>query len=115
MTYELDGIITHPQGDARIISYTVTEEDTGNAVNLSSATIDWQLNKTREDTTVLSLSDSGVSIQNRDNGAGTFEVKIDTGATDNLAVGLYEEIVQVTDGQGDRTTWIGSFQIVRDK
>lgn len=115
MTYELDGTITHPQGDARRISYTVTEEDSGNAVNLTGGTIEWQLNKTREDATVLDLSDSGVSIENRDNGGGTFDVKLSTGTTSDLAIGLYEEVVQVTDSAGDRTTWVGSFQVVRDQ
>lgn len=102
-----------PQGDARKIPFRIVDGD-GNPVNLTAADIVYELRERAPYDPELSLSDSGVSIVDRDNDAGEFAIKLDTGATGDLEPQTYRERLRVTDSNGNQTTWIGEVPIVED-
>jgi hypothetical protein len=103
----LSQTIRFPRGDTQILPFTV--KDDGTAADLSGATIEWglYLNGDR----VIDLSTSGVEIQNRDNLNGTFEVKIDAGATERLSANGYDEQIRVIDTNGNRSTFDGDVRL----
>lgn len=112
MAIEVQPTITIPRGDAKVLPFAVTEEDAGGAFNLTNATIKWELHDRTSDDIELSLGNSGVTIQNRDDSGGTFEIKLDTGTTEDIETGLYREYIRITDGGDNRTTFIGRVQLV---
>lgn len=102
-----------PQGDARKIPFRIVNES-GTAINLTGADIVYELRERAPYDPELSLADSGVSIVDRDNAAGEFAVKLETGATGSLEPQTYRERLRVTDDDGNQTTWIGKVPIVED-
>ena len=113
MTIEVQPTVTIPRGDAKVLPFTVTEGDTGDVYSLSNADIEWELHDRRNEDVELSLDDTGVSIQNRDDLNGEFKVKLDTGTTEDIETGLYREYIRITDDSGNRTTFIGRVQLVK--
>jgi len=103
----LSDTIRVPQGDTQILPFSV--EDGGGSVDLGGATIEWALYD--GDNKVLSLSDSGVAIQNRDDPNGTFEVEIGAGATDTVTPGNYNEQIRVIDKSGKQSTFSGEVRL----
>ena len=102
-----------PQSDAKILPFVVRNES-GSRVDLTGATISWQLRKRPPYEPALSLSDSGVRIVDRVDGQGEFAIRIDTDATAGLEATTYRERLRITDSAGDQTTWIGEVPIVED-
>ena len=106
MTHEITSIDHVPLGDTKHIPFSVTED--GDPLNLSDGDIEWWLELGGE--TVLSLDDDGVSIEERDDGEGTFEIHLDAGATDGLRRWSYDERLRITDSNGNQTTWYGKIK-----
>lgn len=104
-----------PRTDTKRLPFTIVEDDTGDAVNLINATIEWSLRKNTRYPVALSLSDPGVSIIERDNTAGTFTIEIEQNATEDLEFETYREQLRIVDGDGNQTTWVGEVPIVRDE
>jgi len=103
--------IAIPRGDARILPFSVTEQDTGEVVNLTDADIEWQLYTRSTNDEVLSLSESDVILQNRDDANGTFEIKLESTSTSDLELAIYTEYVVIVDSTGDRTTFEGTIDL----
>lgn len=103
----LSDTIRFPKGDTQILPFSV-QEGSG-SFDLAGATIEWALYG--GDNKVLSLSDSGVAIQNRDDANGTFEVKISAGATDAVTPGNYKEQIRVIDKSGKQSTFGGEIRL----
>ena len=104
---EINETVRMPKGDAKIIPFVLTDEDTGEPLDVDNISITWKLEDTRTREDVLSLDDDGVQITFRDSSTGKVQIKIDTNATNELDSSDYREILQVTDSDGDRTTWVG--------
>lgn len=102
-------------GDAVELPFELTDEETGDAIDLSTGTIEWSLRRDVGYSAAVTLADSDVSIINRDNPNGEFSVKLDTGATEELEVGTYRERVTFTDSAGNETTWIGELPLKSDE
>jgi len=85
--------------------------DTGEVVNLTDAEIDWTLYTRTTNEEVLSLSESDVTLQNRDDANGTFEVKLESTSTSDLPLAIYTEYIVITDSTGDRTTFEGTIDL----
>lgn len=114
MTLEIDGAIPKfPAGDTKILPFDVDDED-GSDFSIDGADIVWKLQDTRTRKDKLTLSDVGVSIQNRDNQNGKFEIKLEKEATADLGETDYREILQITDANGNRTTWVGEIVLTDD-
>jgi len=101
-----------PRGDARILPFVVTEQDTGNIVDLTDATIEWNLYTRTDNNEVLSLSDPDVELSSRDDAAGEFAIKLQSTSTSELPLAVYVEYVVITDETGDRTTFEGTIDLV---
>jgi hypothetical protein len=101
-----------PRGDARILPFVVTEQDTGNIVDLADATIEWNLYTRTDNNEVLSLSDPDVEVSSRDDAAGEFAIKLQSTSTSELPLAVYVEYVVITDETGDRTTFEGTIDLV---
>jgi len=101
-----------PRGDARILPFVVTEQDTGNIVDLTDATIEWNLYTRTDNNEVLSLSDPDVEVSSRDDAAGEFAIKLQSTSTSELPLAVYVEYVVITDETGDRTTFEGTVDLV---
>lgn len=102
-----------PQTDAKVLPFVVKNED-GDRIDLSGASIVWELRERAPYDPVLSLSDTGVSVVDRVDGQGEFSIRLDTDATAGLEARTYRERVRITDSSGDQTTWIGEVPIVDD-
>jgi hypothetical protein len=102
-----------PAGDTRKLPITVTKEN-GSTFELGGAEIKWKLQDTRTRDVVLSIDDSGVSIVDRIDSEGKFEIKLDTEATIDLEPSDYREKLQIYDSNGNRTTWIGKVYITEN-
>jgi len=103
----LNDTIRFPRGDTQILPFSVQENNTN--FDLTGASLDWRLYD--GDNEVLSSSNDGVEIQNREDLNGNFEVKIKAGATDNLPVGGYTEQIRVIDDSGARSTFLGELRL----
>jgi len=97
-----------PQGDTRRLPFSVVTAD-GSAQNLAGADIEWRLGD--EASPVLSTTDPGARIVERDNAAGTFVVELSADATDTLAPQSYDELLTVVDGAGNVTQFTGTIFI----
>lgn len=115
MTTRIEQVVEMPRGDAKVLPFEITEADTGEIVELTNADIEWELHDRSSGELLLSLDDSGVAVQNRDDPNGRFEIKLATGSTDNLSTGAYREYVRITDTSGNRTTWIGSVRLIESQ
>lgn len=100
----IEPTIEIPQGDTRQLPFTVTQDGSGR--DLSDITIEWELGDG-----LLTLADDGVSVVNRDNDAGTFAIELSSDATSNVGVGLYPEVVTLTDANGNVTQFSGRISI----
>ena len=111
MSHEISKVEHVPLGDTKVLPFSVTED--GSALNLSGAEIEWSIRLDRGDDAALSLDDSGVSID-RDDSDGEFEITLAESATSSLSERVYRERVEITDNEGNRTTWRGQIQFVSD-
>jgi len=103
-----------PRTDTKLLPFTIVDDDTGDAVDLTGATITWELRKRTSYDAELTLDDEGVSITDRDNEAGEFTVRIEQDATEGLEFTTYRERLRIVDAGGNQTTWIGEVPIVED-
>lgn len=113
MTSKIKPDVRFPAGDTRNIQFRIQDED-GEDVDLEGVEFAWKLQDTRTREKVLSLDDEGVSIVNRVNSIGKFEVRLDTTVTSDLTPTDYREVLQLVTEEGDRTTWIGKVLILED-
>lgn len=113
MSYEIPRTEQIPQTDAKVLPFVVKNEN-GDRINITGATIEYELRKGAVYDPELSLSDTGVSVVNRVDGQGEFAIRLDTDATEGLKAQTYRERVRITDASGDQTTWIGRVPIVED-
>ena len=113
MSNEIESVHGIPVGDTKELPFTVTNED--GAVDLTDAEITYELRENRRSEPVISLDDDGVEICERDNSAGTFTVRLDAYATDDLTATGYRERIVIVDAEGNRTTWIGRLHMVADR
>lgn len=103
----LDQTISFDKGETQELPFVV-ENETG-VVNLAGATIDWQLSQNGG--VYLSLADSGVSIENRNDSAGEFRVRLEADATDALPPQTYQETIRITEANGNVTKEDGRVRI----
>jgi hypothetical protein len=104
----INQLIQIPQGDTRRLPFNVDTPD-GSDQNLVGADIDWRLGSERDP--VLSLSDTGARVVERDDTAGRFVVELSANATDALTPRVYTEVVTITDDAGNVTQFIGQVKI----
>ena len=102
-----------PRTDAKVLPFVVRNKD-GDRIDITGATIVWELRARAAHEPSLSLEDVGVEVINRDNDQGEFEIRLDTDATEDLEPRTYRERVRITDTGGDQTTFIGEVPIVSD-
>lgn len=96
--------ITPPEnfvaGESLIYEFTVTDPDTGNAEDITGATVDWWLLPEQgadTSTAELSTADSGVSVALTTDGSdGRVDLTIDQEVTDGLS-GSYWQLLHVDD------------------
>ena len=103
-----------PRTDTKLLPFTIVEDDSGEPVELSGATITWELRKRTPYDAAITLDDEGVSITERDNAAGEFTIRIEQNATEDLEFTTYRERLRIVDNEGNQTTWIGEVPIVED-
>lgn len=106
MTLHIEPTVKFPQGDKRKIQFQIVDED-GDPEDTTDYEIEWVLQDTRTREEVLSTDDTGVSIDARDDYIGKFDILLETDATDDLTPSDYREVLQITDTDGDQTTWVG--------
>lgn len=109
---ELPRIENWLAGDDRALVFQVVDGD-GDAIDITSATVSWALFERRYErdpnVSVLSGDDSGVELvtDNRvDPTNGKWEVRIDSGATDELW-GSYTQRPEVEQADGTVASWRG--------
>lgn len=102
-------VVEIPQGDTRRLPFSVTDGD-GDTQDLTGATLSWRLGD--EAAPVLSTDESGVSIVNRDDTAGTFAVELSSDATNGIERGSYREVLTITDNGGNVTQFLGRVRIL---
>ena len=107
MSLSIDTTVRVPQGDTRFVPFSLSEDD-GSILELDGATILWKLQDTRTREDILSLEDAGVSVKNRDDANGEFEIHIEPEATMDIPSSDYREVLIIEDGGGNRTTWVGN-------
>lgn len=103
-----------PRTDTKLLPFTIVDDETGNPVDLSGATLVWELRERTSYDAALTLDDAGVAITERDNPAGEFTVRIEQDATEGLEFETYRERLRIVDADGNQTTWIGEVPIVED-
>jgi len=113
---ELPTIEDFLAGDDRTLAFQVVDGD-GVAVDISNATVEWQLferpYETETSEEVLSGSDSDVEIvtdSRVDTTNGEFEIRLDGSATAGLWGRYYQRPV-VTQPDGTRASWRGEIVI----
>ena len=113
MSNKIDRSDHVPRTDAKVLPFVVRNQD-GERIDITGATIVWELRARAAHEPSLSLEDVGVEVINRVNDRGEFEIRLDTGATADLEPRTYRERVRITDTSGDQTTFIGEVPIVSD-
>ena len=113
MSHTIDRSDKVPRTDAKVLPFVVRNKD-GERIDITGATIVWELRARSAYEPALSLEDVGVEVINRVNDRGEFEIRLDTDATEGLEPRTYRERVRITDTDGDQTTWIGEVPIVSD-
>jgi len=113
MTLQIEPTVEFPRGDKRRIQFQILDDE-GNEEDTTDYEIEWVLQDTRTREEVLSLDDTGVSIDARDDYIGKFDVLLETDATNDLSPSDYREVLQVTDSDGNRTTWVGRIVLTED-
>lgn len=84
------------QGDTKILEVTVKDE-AGVVVDITSATIRWQLARNAKTTTLLIEKETGDGITIIDGPAGRFDVAIDPDDTVGLKAASYYHEAEVND------------------
>ena len=85
---------TMTEGDTKLIDVNVKDPNTGDATNISGATISWKVFKGYGKTAALTkTTSSGISIT--DGAGGVFRITITAGDTNNF-YGTYNHEAQVT-------------------
>lgn len=111
MTHTIESVDHWPEGDTRIFPFAVTDEDTSNdRLDITGADIEWKLRDASKSEDVLSLNDTGVSLNITSATNGEFEVEVTKEATEDLE-GDYREIIQITESSGERSSWTGRVKI----
>lgn len=81
-------------GESINYEFTVTDPDTGNAKDITGASVDWWLlpeQGAATSTAELSTADSGVSVALTTDGSdGRVDLTIDQGVTDGLSGGFWQ-------------------------
>ena len=113
MSNKIDRSDHVPRTDAKVLPFVVRNQD-GERIDITGATIVWELRARAAHEPSLSLEDVGVEVINRVNDQGKFEIRLDTDATEDLEPRTYRERVRITDTSGDQTTFIGDVPIVSD-
>ena len=113
MTLNIEPTVRFPRGDKRRIQFQIVDEDK-DPIDTTDYSIEWVLQDTRTRDQVLSLEDNGVSIDARDDYIGKFDILLKTTSTSDLQSTDYREVLQVTDPDGDRTTWVGRIILTED-
>lgn len=113
MTHTISATEHVPRTDTKVLPFVV-RDDSGSRVDITHATITWELRKKSTYPPALSLTDAGVSVVNRVGEQGEFAIRLETDATADLDPQVYRERVRVTFTDGDQTTWIGEVPIVED-
>jgi len=103
-----------PRTDTKLLPFRIIDDDTESPINLSDATITWELRKRTPYDAAITLEDAGVSISERDNAAGEFTIRVEQNATEDLEFATYRERLRIVDNEGNQTTWIGEVPIVED-
>lgn len=88
------------QGDTFQVQVTITDQDTGAAVDVSSAAITWVLSKSIGGTAALTKTKAAGEIVVSGASSNIATVTVDAGDTDGLTGGYWSEM-QVTDGSGN--------------
>ena len=113
MSNKIDRSDDVPRTDAKVLPFVVRNQD-GERIDITGATIVWELRARAAHEPSLSLEDVCVEVINRVNDRGEFEIRLDTDATEGLEPQTYRERVRITDTDGDQTTFIGEVPIVSD-
>lgn len=88
-------------GDTKVLEVTITDAS-GNAVNLTGATISYVLQRSVGSTVTISkTTDDGISIT--DASGGVFQITLDASDTASLSGSYYHEC-QITDTSGNVST-----------
>jgi hypothetical protein len=110
--FELPDVDDWLAGDDRVLAFQVVDAD-GNGVDISGATVEWELfgrdYETDAADAVISGADSDVELvtDNRvDTSVGEWEVRIDGSATADLW-GRYWQRPRVTQSDGTEASWRG--------
>ena len=90
--------VTLVQGESKVLAYSVVDAD-GDAVNVTGATITWELSRSLGGAAILTKSTTGGDI---DIATSTVEVTIDATDTEDLE-GLYWHELTITDLAGNGT------------
>jgi len=89
-------------GDTKVIEVTITDAS-GNAVNLTGATISYVLQRSVGSTVTISKTTaSGISIT--DASGGVFQITLDASDTARLSGSSYYHECQITDTSGNVST-----------
>ena len=113
MSNKIDRSDHVPRTDAKVLPFVVRNED-GERIDITGATIVWELRARAAHEPALSLEDTGVEIVDRVDDEGSFAIRLSTDATADLEPRTYRERVRITDTSGDQTTFIGEVPIVSD-
>lgn len=110
MTSKNQDIDGYYAGDTLQITITV-QDDAGNALDLTGATVEWVLVSAGERETVLSKDSASGGIALTDAANGEIRITIDPADTESLK-GLYRHEAEVTDASGNTSTvTVGDFEI----
>lgn len=103
------------QTDSFAIPFKLREAG-GDTLNISGATITWEMQESVAGDTVASLSDSDIEVINRDSPEGEFEIRLNPEATEDVDPGAYREVLEIIDREDNEKTWVGdnTIEILRD-
>lgn len=113
MVLEIERELKFPRGDKRRVQFQVVDED-GDPLPVEDFDISWVLQDTRTRDTVLDLDSDGVILDVVESSAGKISIVLKTTSTSDLQSTDYREVLQVTDPDGDRTTWVGRIILTED-
>ena len=99
--------IAFDTGETQILPFRVERD--GNTFDLTDSQIEWELRQSGQG--FLSLDDPGVEIRSRNDTAGEFEIKIDSGATERIPSQTYEELVRIIDAQDNTSIDVGRVRL----
>lgn len=113
MSHKIEKIEHFPQGDTKIIPFSITDGETDDSLDITGAEIEWEMRRYSDGDVLLDLDDSDVSVQNRDDTNGEFEIRIEKGATSDFEDETHRQSLRILDGQdpSNQTTWVGEVEI----